>query len=51
LSRSNDGAVFRRGRKENDEPDVFTIMTWLMRLDAKLDRLELLMRGEDPDDE
>ena len=37
--------------RRTTSPDVFTIMTWLMRLDAKVDRLELLMRGEDPDDE
>jgi hypothetical protein len=28
-----------------------TILTWLMRLDEKLDRIELLVRGEDPDDQ
>jgi hypothetical protein len=51
LSGSNDGAVFRRRREQPHDPDITTILWWLMKLDARLDRLELLMRGEDPDDE
>jgi len=51
LSDSNDGAMFRRRREPPENPDVTTILWWLMRMDAKLDRLELLARGDDPDDD
>jgi hypothetical protein len=44
-------AMFRRRRVNVEPADVTTILTWLMRLDAKLDRIELLARGEDPDDQ
>jgi hypothetical protein len=47
----HDGGVFRRRPLPIERDDVDTIFTWLMRLDAKLDRIELLVRGEDPDDE
>jgi hypothetical protein len=50
LSDSNDGAVFRRRRQPPEDPNIRTILVWLMRVDAKLDRLELLVRGEDPDE-
>jgi hypothetical protein len=43
--------VFRPRRQSAEIPDVITILTWLMRLDAKLDRIELLVIGEDPDDQ
>jgi hypothetical protein len=44
--------VFRRRPppSERDE-DLTAILTWLMRLDEKLDRIELPVRGEDPDDQ
>jgi hypothetical protein len=44
--------MFRpRRRVPIERDDVDTIFVWLMRLDAKLDTIELLVRGEDPDDE
>jgi hypothetical protein len=43
--------MFRRRRPPIDRGDIDTIFIWLMRLDAKLDRIELIVSGEDPDDE
>ncbi|HYZ77348.1 MAG TPA: hypothetical protein VE596_08240 [Gaiellaceae bacterium] len=43
--------MFRRRSLPIDRDEVNTIFVWLMRLDAKLDTIELLVRGEDPDDE
>jgi hypothetical protein len=43
--------VFRRRPSPVPREDVNTIMTWLMRLDEKLDRIELLVRGEEPDEQ
>ena len=43
--------MFRRRPLPIDRDEVNTIFVWLMRLDAKLDTIELLVRGEDPDEE
>jgi hypothetical protein len=43
--------VFRRKQPPIEPEEVTLILESLMRLDAKLDRIELLVRGEDPDDE
>jgi hypothetical protein len=42
--------MFRRRREPPENPDITTIPSCLMRMDAKLDRLKLLAR-DDPDDE
>jgi hypothetical protein len=45
-------SMFRRRKRPASERDDMTlILESLMRLDAKLDKIELLVRGEDPDDE
>lgn len=43
--------MFRRKQPPIEHEEVTLILESLMRLDAKLDRIELLVRGEDPDDE
>jgi hypothetical protein len=44
-------SMFRRKRPAPERDDMTLILESLMRLDAKLDKIELLVRGEDPDDE
>jgi hypothetical protein len=42
--------VFRRRRRKPDFDDAALILQSLMRIEAKLDRIELLVQGEDPDE-
>jgi hypothetical protein len=41
--------VFRRQRDETITPDLTQIMWWLMRLDAKLDRILKAVDAEEDD--
>jgi hypothetical protein len=42
--------MFRRRRRQRPFDDATLILRELMQIDAKLDRIERLLQGEDPDE-